>query len=55
MIFQVRKAKLVSQGFSSSIGDNATMNASYEVSIGSATDTLRGVFVSGTYANANNA
>jgi hypothetical protein len=55
MIFVVRKAKLVSQGFSSSIGDNATMNASYEVSIGSATDTVRGVFVSGTYANANNA
>ena len=55
MIFVVRKAKLVSQGFSSSIGDNATMNASYEVSIGSATDTLRGVFVSGTYANADNA
>lgn len=55
MIFDVRKAKLISQGFSSSIGDNATMNATYEVSIGSATDTLRGVFVSGTYANANNA
>jgi hypothetical protein len=55
MIFVVRKAKLVSQGFSSSIGDNATMNATYEVSIGSATDTVRGVFVSGTYANANNA
>ena len=55
MIFVVRKAKLVSQGFSSSIGDNATMNASYEVSIGSATDTVRGIFVSGTYANADNA
>jgi hypothetical protein len=55
MIFEVRKAKLVSQGFSSSIGDNATMNASYEVSIGSATDTVRGVFVSGTYTTANNA
>jgi hypothetical protein len=55
MIFQVRKAKLVSQGFSSSIGDNATMNATYEVSIGSATETVRGVFVSGTYTNTNNA
>ena len=55
MIFEVRKAKLVSQGFSSYIGDNATMNASYEVSIGSATDTVRGVFVSGTYTTANNA
>ena len=55
MVFVVRKAKLVSQGFSSSIGDNATMNASYEVSIGSATDTVRGVFVSGTYTTTNNA
>lgn len=55
MIFQVRKAKLVSQGFSSSIGDNATMNATYEVSIGSATDTVRGIFVSGTYTTTNNA
>ena len=54
MVFVVRKAKLISQGFSSSIGDNATMNASYEVSIGSATDTVRGVFVSGTYVNNNN-
>ena len=55
MIFDVRKAKLVSQGFTSSIGDNASMNATYEVSIGSATDTVRGVFVSGTYTTTNNA
>jgi hypothetical protein len=55
MIFQVRKAKLVSQSFSSSIGDNATMSASYEVSIGSAAETDRGIFVSGTYTSTNNA
>lgn len=55
MIFQVRKAKLVSQSFSSSIGDNASMNATYEVSIGSAADTARGIFVSGTYASLSNA
>jgi hypothetical protein len=54
MIFQVRKAKLVSQGFSSSIGSNSTMNATYEVSIGSATETVRGIFVSGTYLNNSN-
>lgn len=54
MIFEVKKAKLVSQGFSSSIGDNATMNATYEVSIGSATDTVRGVFVSGSYTTVEN-
>jgi hypothetical protein len=55
MIFQVRKAKLVSQNFSSSIGDNATMSATYEVSIGSASETDRGIFVSGSYVNINNA
>jgi hypothetical protein len=54
MIFQVRKAKLVSQSFSSAIGDNATMNATYEVSIGSATETVRGIFISGTYTTTNN-
>jgi hypothetical protein len=54
MMFQVRKAKLISQGFSSSIGSNATMNAKYEVSIGSATDTARGIFVSGSYASNTN-
>jgi hypothetical protein len=54
MIFQVRKAKLVSQNFTSTIGDNATMSATYEVSIGSATETARGIFVSGTYTTTNN-
>lgn len=55
MIFQVRKAKLTSQSFSSTIGDNATMSATYEVSIGSASETNRGIFVSGTYTSPNNA
>jgi len=41
-------AKLVSQSFSSSIGDNATMTASYEVQLGGVQDTVNGVFISGS-------
>jgi len=41
-------AKLVSQSFSSAIGDNATMTASYEVQLSGPQDTERGVFISGS-------
>jgi hypothetical protein len=44
-------AKLVSQSFSSSIGDNATMTASYEVQLGGVQDTTNGVFISGSMAS----
>ena len=44
-------AKLVSQSFSSSIGDNATMTASYEVQLGGVQDTTNGVFISGSMAD----
>ena len=44
-----RGAKLTSQSFSSSIGDNATMTATYEVQIGSPQQTDRGIFISGSY------
>jgi hypothetical protein len=43
-------AKLVSQSFSSAIGDNATMSASYEVQLGGPQDTNRGIFISGSFA-----
>jgi hypothetical protein len=43
-------AKLVSQSFSSAIGDNATMTASYEVQLGGPQDTERGIFISGSFA-----
>lgn len=42
-------AKLVSQSFSSSIGDNATMSASYEVQLGGPQDTTKGLFISGSF------
>jgi hypothetical protein len=42
-------ARLVSQSFSSAIGDNVTMTASYEVQLGGAQDTDKGIFISGSY------
>ena len=45
-----RGAKLTSQSFSSSIGDNATMTATFEVQVGSPQQTDRGIFVSGSYS-----
>lgn len=42
-------AKLVSQSFSSAIGDNATMSATYEVQLGGPQDTAKGIFISGSY------
>ncbi len=49
LAYVFRGAKLVSQSFSSSIGDNATMTASYEVQLGSPQDTARGIFISGSH------
>ena len=50
LAYVFKGAKLISQSFSSSIGDNATMSASYEVQLGGATDTSNGVFISGIAA-----
>jgi hypothetical protein len=49
LAFSVKGAKLVSQNFSSSIGENATMAATYEVQIGGPQDTDRGIFISGSF------
>jgi len=49
MIYQFKGAKLVTQSLSSSIGDNVTMSASYEVQIGAANDLANGIFISGTF------
>jgi hypothetical protein len=49
LIYQFKGAKLVSQNFSSAIGDNATMSATYEVQIGGPQDVTKGIFISGTY------
>ncbi|MEY4342272.1 MAG: hypothetical protein RL736_62 [Pseudomonadota bacterium] len=51
LIYQFKNAKLVSQSFSSSIGDNASTNLKYEVQLGSPQQTDRGIFISGTYTN----
>jgi hypothetical protein len=53
MIYQFKGAKLVSQNFTSSIGDNASMSATYEVQIGGPQDLSKGVFISGSYTNAD--
>jgi len=47
--YQFRGAKLTSQSFTSNIGDNASMTATYEVQIGGPQQTDRGIFISGTY------
>jgi hypothetical protein len=47
--FIFRGAKLNSQSFTSAIGDNASMSASYEVQLGGISDRDKGVFISGSY------
>ncbi len=49
--YQFRGAKLTSQSFTSSIGDNASMSATYEVQIGGPQQTDRGIFISGSYTS----
>lgn len=49
LAYLFKKAKLVSQNFTSSIGDNATMTATYEVQLGAPQQTDRGIFISGSY------
>ena len=53
MLYQFKGAKLVSQNFSSAIGNNATMSASFEVPIGSAQQLDRGIFISGSYGTSD--
>ena len=48
LAYVFKGAKLVSQSFSSAIGDNATMTASYEVQLGGPQDTAKGIFISGS-------
>ena len=46
-------AKLLSQNFSSTIGDNTNMNVTYEVPLGSAHNTSKGIFISGSFEESN--
>ena len=52
MIYQFKGAKLVTQNFTSNIGDNASMSATYEVQIAGPQDLSKGVFISGSYTKA---
>lgn len=49
MSAKLKGAKLVSQSLSTSIGDNATLTASFEVPIGGPEDNSRGIFLSGSF------
>lgn len=49
LAYVFKGAKLTSQSFSSSIGDNATMSATYEVQLGGPQDTAKGIFISGSH------
>lgn len=47
MIYVMKKAKLDSESFSSSIGSNKTVDLTFSTQIGGPNDTVNGVFVSG--------
>lgn len=49
LAYVFKGAKLVSQSFSSAIGDNVTMTATYEVQLGGPQDTAKGIFISGSH------
>jgi hypothetical protein len=49
LAYVFKGAQLVSQSFSSAIGDNATMSATYEVQLGGPQDTEKGIFISGSF------
>jgi hypothetical protein len=49
LLFIFRGVKLTSQSFTSAIGDNASMTASYEVQLGGIQDKTKGIFISGSY------
>lgn len=49
IIASLRGAKLLSQNITTSIGDNASFTAEYEVSIGGPQESARGIFISGSY------
>ena len=47
MIFEIKGAILESESYSSSIGDNKSVDLTYTAQIGGATDTTKGLFISG--------
>ena len=53
MIFSVKGARLESENFSSSLGDNKTVDMTFTVQVGGADDARNGVFISGYTAAQN--
>jgi len=49
--FRLKNAQLVSQNFSASIGDNKTVDLSFEATVGGPSDLNNGLFISGTANN----
>jgi hypothetical protein len=49
MVFQFKGGRLITESFSSSVGDSATVNATFEAQIGGINDTTKGIFISGSY------
>ena len=52
LVAQLKGAKLISENFTTSIGDNASVTLEYEVSIGGPEDSSKGIFLSGSYTPA---
>jgi hypothetical protein len=53
MRYTLKEAKLTSENFSSSIGDNKTVDLEFSFQVGGADDTSRGLFISGVEGNPN--
>lgn len=49
LIYLFKQAKLISQNFTSTIGDNVSMTATFEVQLSAAEDKTKGIFISGSY------
>lgn len=49
LAYVFKGARLTSQSFSSTIGDNASMTATYEVQLSGPNDTEKGIFISGSH------
>jgi len=53
MLFGFRGCRLESENFSSTIGDNKTVDLSFTVQVGGSDDSRNGVFISGYSARQN--
>jgi hypothetical protein len=51
LVYELRGARLESENFSSTIGDNKSVDLTFTAQIGGADDTVNGLFISGKEAN----